>query len=43
MAPRRKIGRNDLTSRLKSRPPCKALCKPCCYIIGALTVLLGKS
>lgn len=42
MAPRRKVARPDLTTRLKNKPPCRAFCKPCCYVFGALTVLIGK-
>ncbi|KAJ3662550.1 hypothetical protein Zmor_006894 [Zophobas morio] len=41
MAPRRKLGKQDLTSRLKAKPPCKAFCKPCCYIFAALSILIG--
>ncbi|RZC42814.1 PQQ 2 and/or VCBS domain containing protein, partial [Asbolus verrucosus] len=43
MAPRRKPGKSDLTSRLKVRPPCKAFCKPCCYIFAALSILIGDN
>ncbi|KAJ8975519.1 hypothetical protein NQ317_010634 [Molorchus minor] len=41
MAPRRKHGKPDLGSRLKNKPPCRAFCRPCCYILAALTVLIG--
>lgn len=41
MAPRRKVGRSDLGTRLKAKPPCKAFLKPCCYIFAALSVLVG--
>lgn len=43
MAPRRKVARPDLTTRLKSKPPCRAFCKPCCYIFAALSVLIGTA
>ncbi|KAF5276755.1 hypothetical protein FQR65_LT16205 [Abscondita terminalis] len=41
MAPRRKIGRSDIGTRIKNRPPCKAICKVCCYAFIALSVLVG--
>ncbi|EEZ99777.2 hypothetical protein TcasGA2_TC002556 [Tribolium castaneum] len=41
MAPRRKLGKPDLTSRLKAKPPCKAFCKPCCYMFAALSIVIG--
>ncbi|GLV42598.1 uncharacterized protein CBL_03337 [Carabus blaptoides fortunei] len=41
MAPRRKIGKPDITSRLKNRPPCRVFWVPCCYAFAALTVFLG--
>lgn len=40
MAPRRKC-RSDIGTRIKSRPPCRAMCKLCCYALAALTVLIG--
>lgn len=42
MAPRRKLGKPDLTSRLKAKPPCKAFCKPCCYMFAALSIVIGE-
>ncbi|KAK5640326.1 hypothetical protein RI129_011137 [Pyrocoelia pectoralis] len=41
MAPRRKIGRTDLGTRIKNRPHCKSVCKICCYAFIALSVLIG--
>ncbi|KAJ8945336.1 hypothetical protein NQ318_009731 [Aromia moschata] len=41
MAPRRKSGKSDLGTRLKNKPPCKEFCKPCCYVLAALSVLIG--
>ncbi|KAF5299712.1 hypothetical protein FQA39_LY11507 [Lamprigera yunnana] len=41
MAPRRKIGRSDFSSRIKNRPSCKSICKLCCYTFVALSVLIG--
>ncbi|KAK9885823.1 hypothetical protein WA026_013695 [Henosepilachna vigintioctopunctata] len=41
MAPRRKIARNNISIRMKNKPPCKAFCKPCCYFLGALSVIIG--
>ncbi|XP_050299477.1 uncharacterized protein LOC126738245 [Anthonomus grandis grandis] len=41
MAPRRKHGKHDLGTRLKPRPPCRAWCKPCCYVLIALSILIG--
>ncbi|CAG9763246.1 unnamed protein product [Ceutorhynchus assimilis] len=39
MAPRRKHGKHE--SRLKPRPSCRALCKPCCYVLASLSILIG--
>ncbi|XP_018568780.1 uncharacterized protein LOC108909041 [Anoplophora glabripennis] len=41
MAPRRKLGKQDIGTRLKNKPPCRAFCKPCCYVSAALAVLIG--
>ncbi|KAK4873363.1 hypothetical protein RN001_015392 [Aquatica leii] len=41
MAPRRKTGRPDVSTRLKNRPPCKYICKLCCYAFVAISVLVG--
>ncbi|CAH1119834.1 unnamed protein product [Phaedon cochleariae] len=41
MAPRRKAGKTDINTRMKVRPPCRAFCKPCCYVVAALTTLIG--
>lgn len=44
MAPRRnKLGKPDITSRLKNRPPCRVMCVPCCYAFAALSVFLGTT
>nr|CAI5831761.1 unnamed protein product [Callosobruchus analis] len=40
MAPRR-TGKSDANTRLKARPPCRAFCKPCCYVILSLSILIG--
>ncbi|XP_030750099.1 uncharacterized protein LOC115877888 [Sitophilus oryzae] len=42
MAPRRKIGKHDCSgSRLKAKHTCRAWCKPCCYVLASLSVLIG--
>lgn len=41
MAPRRTLGRNEISAKIKGRPSCKSLCKPCYYVFGALIVLIG--
>ncbi|XP_076263482.1 uncharacterized protein LOC143198239 [Rhynchophorus ferrugineus] len=41
MAPRRKLGKHDAGSRLKAKPSCRAWCKPCCYVLASLSVLIG--
>ncbi|CAH0546377.1 unnamed protein product [Brassicogethes aeneus] len=40
MAPRRRPKQN-ITLKLKNKPPCRAFCKPCCYVFVALSVLIG--
>ncbi|CAH2014193.1 unnamed protein product [Acanthoscelides obtectus] len=40
MAPRR-TAKSDINARLKARPPCRAFCKPCCYVILSLSILIG--
>ncbi|KAL3284773.1 hypothetical protein HHI36_018916 [Cryptolaemus montrouzieri] len=41
MAPRRKTGRHNISTKIKNKPPCRAFCKPCCYFLAALSVLIG--
>ncbi|XP_069677500.1 uncharacterized protein [Periplaneta americana] len=41
MAPRRKTKPNQLHGDVGRRPPCRALCAPCCYGCIALAALLG--
>ncbi|KAL1517716.1 hypothetical protein ABEB36_001447 [Hypothenemus hampei] len=41
MAPRRRHGKYSSGSRLKPKPNCRTWCKPCCYIVASLSVLIG--
>ncbi|XP_044747625.1 uncharacterized protein LOC123308894 [Coccinella septempunctata] len=41
MAPRRKTARPNLARKMRNKPPCRAFCRPCCYFLGALSVLIG--
>ncbi|KAK9754606.1 hypothetical protein QE152_g1071 [Popillia japonica] len=41
MAPRRKLTKSDFGSRIKNRPMCWSLCRPCCYVFSGLILLIG--